>query len=85
MEKRVIKASYDRIEGKHAIIYSDSGSQRFDLPLELVNDAEPGMRLRLHIENNVVSKIEIDEDATREARDRIRSKYEKLRQGHHLE
>ncbi|HEX7033345.1 MAG TPA: DUF3006 family protein [Nitrososphaera sp.] len=85
MEKRVIKASYDRIEGKHAVIYSDSDFQRFDLPLELVNGAKPGMRLQLHIENDIVKRIEIDEDMTREAKDRIRSKYEKLRQGHHLE
>lgn len=84
MEKRVIKASYDRIEGNHAVIYSDSDSQRFDLPLDLVNGAEPGMHLLLHIENNIVKNIEIDEDATREAKDRIRLKYKRLRRGRHL-
>ncbi|MEP0824547.1 MAG: DUF3006 domain-containing protein [Nitrososphaera sp.] len=84
MEKRVIKASYDRIEGEHAIIYSDTDFQRFDVPLELVDGAKPGMRLELHVENGIVKKIEIDADATRKAKDRIRSKYEKLRQGRHL-
>jgi hypothetical protein len=52
--------------------------------VELVNDAKPGMRLQLYIENNQIKRIEIDRETTEEARDRIRKKYEMLRRGRHL-
>ena len=47
MEK-VIRASLDRIEGDFAVVYSDDDDDhhnKFDVPLELVKDAKPGMRL----------------------------------------
>jgi hypothetical protein len=89
MEK-VIRASLDRIEGDFAVVYLDHhdddhhAPNRFDLPLELVKDAKPGMRLQLHIENDQIKRIEIDKEATDRARDRIRKKYERLGQGRHL-
>jgi hypothetical protein len=54
------------------------------VPLELVKDAKPGMRLQLHIENDQIKRIEIDKEATERARDRIHKKYERLRQGRDL-
>lgn len=99
MEK-VIRASLDRIEGDFAIVYADaattttadsdeyhsssSGSNKFDIPLELVKGAKPGTRLQLHIENDHISHIEIDKEATKGARNRIRKKYERLSRGRHL-
>jgi hypothetical protein len=99
MEK-VIRASLDRIEGDFAIVYADddatttttaesdeyhsSSSNKFDIPLELVKGAKPGTRLQLHIENDHISHIEIDREATKGARNRIRKKYERLRRGRHL-
>ena len=92
MEK-VIRASLDRIEGDFAVVYPDHhddddddhrAPKKFDVPLELVKDAKPGMRLQLHIENDQIERIEIDKEATDIARDRIRKKYERLRQGRHL-
>lgn len=87
MEK-VIRASLDRIEGDFAVVYSDDDDDdhhnKFDLPLELVKDAKPGMRLQLHIENDQIKRIEIDKEATERARDRIHKKYERLRQGRDL-
>ena len=86
MEK-VISASLDRIEGDFAVVYSDDDDDhhnKFDLPLELVKDAKPGMRLQLHIENEQIKRIEIDKEATERARDRIHKKYERLRQGRDL-
>ena len=80
MEK-VIRASLDRIEGDFAVVYSDDDDNhhnKFDVPLELVKDAKPGMRLQLHIENDQIKRIEIDKEATERARDRI------LRQGRDL-
>jgi hypothetical protein len=89
MVEKVIKASLDRIEGDFAVVYTDGGGDnddhhKFDVPVELVNNAKPGMHLQLHIENNQIKRIEIDREATEEARDRIRKKYEMLRRGRHL-
>jgi Protein of unknown function (DUF3006) len=90
MEKKVIRASLDRIEGDFAVVYSDHDEDddhhhnKFDVPLELLKDAKPGMRLKLHIENDQIKRIEIDKEATEGARDRIYKKYERLRQGRHL-
>ena len=97
MEK-VIRASLDRIEGDFAVVYADddattaadndeyhsSSRNKFDIPLELVKGAKPGTRLQLHIENDHISHIEIDREATKGARNRIRKKYERLRRGRHL-
>ncbi len=84
----MIRASLDRIEGDLAVVYAadgdDNNHHRFDVPVKLVKDAEPGMRLQLHTENNQIKRIEIDREATEEARDRIRKKYEMLRRGRHL-
>ena len=96
MEK-VIRASLDRIEGDFAVVYADDdattttadndehhSSNKFDIPLELIKGAKPGTRLQLHIENDRINYIEIDREATKGARNRIRKKYEKLRRGRHL-
>jgi DUF3006 family protein len=84
MEK-VIRASLDRIEGDFAVVYSeDYDHHKFDVPLELVKDVKPGMRLKLHIENDQIKCIEIDREAIERTRERIRKKYERLRQGRHL-
>lgn len=89
MVEKMVRASLDRIEGDVAIVYTDDDGDddhyhKFDVPVELVNDAKPGMRLQLYIENNQIKRIEIDREATDEARDRIRKKYEMLRRGRHL-
>ena len=90
MVEKMVRASLDRIEGDFAIVYADYDGDnddhyhKFDVPVELVNDAKPGMRLQLYIENNQIKRIEIDREATDEARDRIRKKYEMLRRGRHL-
>ena len=67
-------------------VFTDDGDDhhKFDVPVELVNDAKPGMRLQLYIENNQIKRIELDRESTEEARDRIRKKYEMLRRGRHL-
>jgi DUF3006 family protein len=89
MVEKIIKASLDRIEGDFAVVYADDDDgnddhRKFDVPMELVNGAKPGMRLQLHIENNQIKHIEIDREATKGAKDRIHSKYEMLRRGRHL-
>jgi hypothetical protein len=64
--------------------YHSSSSNKFDIPLELVKGAKPGTRLQLHVENDHINYIEIDREATKGARNRIRKKYERLRRGRHL-
>src|SRR5688572_437023 len=93
MEK-IISASLDRIEGGFAVVYADdddaydnehhNNNNKFEVPLELVKGAKPGMRLQLYIENDEINYIEIDREATEAATDRIRKKYERLRRGRHL-
>ena len=92
MEK-VISASLDRIEGGFAVVYTDdavydsehhNNNNKFEVPLELVKGAKPGMRLQLYIENDQINYIEIDREATETATDRIRKKNERLRRGRHL-
>ena len=85
--ERVIRASLDRIEGDFAVVYSnddDDDYHKFDVPLKLVKGAKPGMRLQLHIQNDQIKHIEIDREATERAKDKIRKKYHRLRQGRHL-
>jgi Protein of unknown function (DUF3006) len=82
--ERVISASLDRIEGEIAVVYSDNDDHKFDVPLNSVKGAKPGMRLQLYIENDQIKHIEIDKEATERAKDRIRKKYNELRQGRHL-
>ena len=81
MEK-VIRASLDRIEGNYAVVYDKDG-HKFDLPLEMIEEAKPGMRLRLHIDDNQVKRVKDDRAATDEAKDRISKKYERLRKRKH--
>ena len=63
---------------------SSSSNSKFDIPLELVKGAKPGTRLQLHVENDHINYIEIDREATKGARNRIRKKYERLRRARHL-
>jgi Protein of unknown function (DUF3006) len=84
---KVIRASLDRIEGDFAVVYADDADdkhRKFEVPVELIKDAKPGMRMQLHIEDNEIKYVEIDREATDGARDRIRRKYEMLRRGRHL-
>jgi hypothetical protein len=78
----------DQIEGDFAVVYTDDGDDddhhKFDVRVELVNDVKPGMHLQLHIENKQIKRTDIDREATEEARDRIRKKYEMLQRGRHL-
>jgi hypothetical protein len=87
MEK-ITRASLDRIEGSFAIIYPDRdhhyAENKLDVPLKLIKNPKPGMRLKLYMENNQIKRIEIDKEATNRARDRIHKKYERLRKGQHL-
>jgi hypothetical protein len=77
--EKVIKASLDRFEGDYAVVYSNEDGTKFDVPAEMLSGTRPGSRLKLHVEGVRILSIDVDSKTTSEARDRIRSKYERLR------
>ncbi|HKU48999.1 MAG TPA: DUF3006 family protein [Nitrososphaera sp.] len=79
MEK-VIRASFDRVEGDYAVVYTDEGQQKIDIPIELLDKIRPGTRLLLHVkDDDVVHAVEVDVKATEDAKNSIHSKYARLR------
>ncbi|MEW6605307.1 MAG: DUF3006 domain-containing protein [Thermoproteota archaeon] len=80
----VIRASVDRFEGEFAVVYSDEDDRRFDIPLQLLTGIKPGSRVLVSLENDSIQSVEEDKEATDDARDRIKRKYQKLRAGRHL-
>lgn len=81
--ERSVKASLDRFEGDIAVIYSDDGT-KFDVSRGLVEGLHPGDRLLLKIIRGDVIRVEIDQKATEDARERIRRKYKSIQDGEHL-
>jgi hypothetical protein len=80
----IVRASVDRIEGEYAVAYSDQDDRRFDIPLDLMSRIKPGSRVLIAVENDSISEVREDAGATKGARERIRKKYRRLREGHHL-
>lgn len=80
----VIEASVDRFEGEYAVAYSDQDGRRIDIPLSLIGKIKPGSRVQITLENDFVSDVREDVDATKDAKERIKRKYQRLREGHHL-
>ena len=85
MEEEVIKANLDRFEEDYAVVYSnDDNRRRFDLPRGMVLEAKPGTHLWLYIKGDSVTAVEIHNQETEDAKERISRKYERLRKGLHL-
>lgn len=74
----IIRGSLDRIEGNYAIVYSDNDGSKFDVPRSMISDAKPGSKILLYVEGDDIIGIEVDRQATDEALDRIRKKYQRL-------
>ena len=80
----IIRASLDRFEGDYAVIYSDKDKRKFDIPRGMLIGIRPGTRLFLSLENGAAVKVDVDNAATDEAKDRIRKKNDALRRGSHI-
>lgn len=78
-----VRASIDRFEEGYAVVYSDNGD-KMDIARELLPDVRAGTRLILYFEGEELVGVAVDERATESARDRIKSKYERLKRGNHL-
>lgn len=74
----IIRGSLDRVEGSYAIVYSDKDGSKFNVPRSMMPDAKSGSKVLLYVEENNVVEIKVDRQATDEALDRIRKKYQKL-------
>ncbi len=71
-DREVIRASLDRFEGDYAIAYSDAAKgRRIDLPRESTPNAKPGMHLWLYIEGGSITRVEINNQQTQDAKERI--------------
>jgi hypothetical protein len=81
MEQAVI----DRFEGEYAILIVGSAQKPLDVPRSLLPaNACEGHWVRLEINEGEIVKIEIDEQATHAAHERIQAKLARLRRGDHL-
>jgi hypothetical protein len=70
----------DRIEGLFAVVlYGTEEQHKIDIPLqELPKGVREGKKVVLTFENEKVIDIAINEDATRQAKERVQSLIEKI-------
>lgn len=81
----VVKASLDRIKGNYAVVYSDSDRRKYNIPLEMLpQGSKPGNRLIVKLEGDTIADVIVNDKATEDAKERIKSKPEKLRRGKHI-
>ena len=81
METAVI----DRFEGDIAVLLVGSERRVLDVPRDaLPMGAREGMWLKVEIDNGMLKRVELDEEATEAARQRIQEKLDRLRRGDHL-
>ena len=74
------KGTIDRIEGNFAVVlYGTEEQHKMDVPLkELPKGAREGHKVVLTFDNGKIADIEIDEEATMQAKERVQSLIEKL-------
>ena len=81
METAVI----DRFEGDIAVLLVGSERHVLDVPRDVLpQGAREGMWLKVEIDNGMLKRVELDEEATEAARQRIQEKLDRLRRGDHL-
>lgn len=78
----MMKAVIDRFEGEYAILIVGDDEQRLNVPRKLLpKNAKEGHWLQLDIVGGEVRNIEVDEQETEKARQRIAEKLANLRKG----
>ena len=81
-----MKAVIDRFEGKLAVLLLGDGMETLVAPRKsLPRGARKGNWLQVEVEDGVLLKAVLDKEETARARQRIKEKLDKLRQGEHLE
>jgi hypothetical protein len=79
------KAVIDRFEGDKAILLvGDEQRQVVASRASLPRTAKEGSWLAVTIEDDVILSVNVDEDETNKARQRISDKLERLRRGEHI-
>ncbi|MGC8849644.1 MAG: DUF3006 family protein [Candidatus Bathyarchaeia archaeon] len=76
-----MKATVDRIEGGLAVIYSDVDEGVYYVSVEEEPDLKEGMKVTLTLIYGVVSKVEVMEEETVTARERLARLMQKLVEG----
>ena len=80
------KAVIDRFEGDYAVLLVGDAERHFDIPRKsLPRGCKEGIWLKVMIEGESITSIEIDKEETARARERIAEKLARLRRGDHLE
>jgi hypothetical protein len=80
-----IAGTFDRLEDKFAVIYSDEDQRMFTVSKKLLpSNLKEGSKVILTLENNTVKEIEFDKNETDRAQKRIRTKLDRLVKGNHL-
>lgn len=75
----------DRFEGGFAVIEVTGEPELRNVPKKLLpRGAKEGDHLQLELEDGQVIRVQIDPEATEEARKRIQEKLDRLRRGDHL-
>jgi DNA polymerase III delta prime subunit len=78
----MMKAVIDRFEGEYAILIVGDDEQRLNVSRKLLpKEAKEGHWLQLDIVGDEVSNIELDEQETEKAKQRIAEKLARLRRG----
>jgi hypothetical protein len=76
-------AVVDRFEGKYAVVLIGDVSIQV-LRTALPKSVREGDHLQIELDGETVTRVERDEQATQEARQRIQDKLDRLRRGEHL-
>jgi hypothetical protein len=84
MSKDFIHAVVERFEGSIAVIETREGTEYRLNRSELPDGCKVGHHLQMELEDGAVKRIEIDEEATGQAQERIDNLMNRLRRGDHL-
>ncbi len=80
-----MKAVVDRFEGKYAVLLLGEGERKLNVLRNLLpKQAKEGSWLQVEVENESILSAVLDEAETKNAKQRIAEKLERLRRGDHL-
>ncbi len=81
----MMKAVIDRFEGKYAVLLLGEGERKLNVLRNLLpKQAKEGSWLQVEVENESILSAVLDEAETKNAKQRIAEKLERLRRGDHL-
>jgi hypothetical protein len=76
--KEKVKATVDRVEEGLAVVYSDLDESIYYVPVDKVPELREGLKVTLTIVDGEVSEVEIMEEETENAKERLTKLMQKL-------